>query len=81
MVLMQKNFILHDYRYNKNQILLVINIKIEVIKGEKNNDKLNFELNQIIYDFHHIHFFKVLKFLYENVNLIKEVLFLQFRNN
>ena len=65
----------YDYRYNKNQILLVKNIKMEFIKGEKDKDRINFELNSIVCNFHPIYFFKVLKLLYENAFLIKEVLF------
>ena len=68
----------YDYRYNKNQILLVKNIKVEFFKGEKGKDKLNFELNSIVCNFHPIYFFKVLKLLYENAFLIKEVLFYNF---
>jgi hypothetical protein len=68
----------YDYRYNKNQILLVKNIKVEFFKGEKDKDKLNFELNSIVCNFHPIYFFKVLKLLYENAFLIKEVLFYNF---
>ena len=68
----------YDYRYNKNQILLIKNIKTEFIKGEKNKDKLNFEVNSIVCNFHPIYLFKVLKLLYENSFLIKEVLFYNF---
>ena len=68
----------YDYRYDKNQILLIKNIKTEFIKGEKNKDKINFEVNSIVINFHPIYLFKLLKLLYENSFLIKEVLFYNY---
>ena len=65
----------YDYRYEKNQILLIKNIKIDFINNIKDKNKLNFELNSFLINFHPIYLFKLLKLLFENSFLIKEVLF------
>ena len=68
----------YDYRYNKNQILLIKNVKVEYITQIKEKNKLNFDLNSLFINFHPIYLFKLLKLLYENSFLIKEVLFFNF---
>ena len=65
----------YDYRYEKNQILLIKNIKVDFINNIKDKNKLNFELNSFLINFHPIYLFKLLKLLFENSFLIKEVLF------
>ena len=65
----------YDYRYNKNQILLIKNIKMEFIKANnKDKNKIIFDMNSFTANFHPIYLFKMLKILYENSFLIKEVL-------
>ena len=68
----------YDYRYNKNQVLLIKGTKLDFIKGIKEKNKINFEINSFNCNFHPIYLFKVLKLLYENSFLIKEVLFYNF---
>ena len=68
----------YDYRYDKNQILLIKNVKFEFTKGLKDKNKIYFELNSLVCNFHPIYLFKVLKLLYENSFLIKEVLFYNY---
>ena len=68
----------YDYRYNKNQVLLIKNIKLDFFNGKKDKNKINFELNSFICNFHPIYLFKILKLLYENSFLIKEVLFYNY---
>ena len=68
----------YDYRYNKNQILVIKNIKLDFINGKKDKNKIIFELNSFICNFHPIYLFKILKLLYENSFLIKEVLFYNY---
>ena len=65
----------YDYRYDKNQILLIKNIKVDFIKNIRDKSKLNFEMNSFLVNFHPIYLFKILKLLFENSFLIKEVLF------
>ena len=68
----------YDYRYNKNQVLLIKNIKLDFFNGKKDKNKIIFELNSFICNFHPIYLFKILKLLYENSFLIKEVLFYNY---
>jgi len=56
----------YDYRYNKNQILLIKNIKMEFIKANnKDKNKIIFDMNSFTANFHPIYLFKMLKILYE----------------
>ena len=64
----------YDYRYDKNQILFIKNIKFDFFSNRDKN-KLNFEMNSFVANFHPIYLFKILKLLFENSFLIKEVLF------
>ncbi len=68
----------YDYRYNKNQILVIKNIKLDFINGKKDKNKIIFELNSFICNFHPIYLFKILKLLYKNSFLINELLFYNY---
>ena len=65
----------YDYKYSKNQIILIKNINIGYNFSIEDKKKLNFTLKSFNVNFHPIFLFKVLKVLYENSFLIKEVLF------
>ena len=65
----------YDYRYDKNQILFIKNIKFDFFSNIRDKNKLNFEMNSFVVNFHPIYLFKILKLLFENSFLIKEVLF------
>ena len=68
----------YDYKYNKNQILLIKNINLGFNYSVKDKKKLNFDLNSFSVNFHPIFLFKLLKNLYDNSFLIKEVLFYNY---
>ena len=65
----------YDYKYSKNQIILIKNINLGFNYANENKKKAVFELNSFNVNFHPILLFKVLKILYENSFLIREVLF------
>ena len=68
----------YDYKYNKNQIILIKNINLGFNYSIKDKKKLNFDLNSFSVNFHPIFLFKLLKILYDNSFLIKEVLFYNY---
>ena len=68
----------YDYRFEKNQIFNIKNIRLELNQNLKDKKKINFEVYNIFINFHPIYMFKVLKLMYENSFLIKEVLFYNF---
>ena len=65
----------YDYKYSKNQIILIQNINLGYNFSIEDKKKINFELKSLNLNFHPIFLFKILKILYENSFLIKEVLF------
>ena len=69
----------YDYKYNKNQIILIKNLNFGFNFSLEEKKKLTFDLNSISVIFHPILLFKVLKILYENTSLIKEVLFYNYQ--
>ena len=71
----------YDYKYNKNQIILIKNINLGYNFSMEEKKKVNFDLNSFNVNFHPILLFKLLKILYENTSLIKEVLFYNYQIN
>jgi hypothetical protein len=68
----------YDYKYNKNQILLIKNLNFGFNFSSEDNKKINFDLNSFIVNLHPVLLFKLLKILYDNSYLIKEVLFYNY---
>ena len=68
----------YDYTYYKNQIILLKNLNFGFNYIKKDKKKINLDLNSLNFNFYPILLFKVLKILYENSFLIREVLFFNY---
>ena len=77
----KNNYCSYDFKYNKNQIIQIKNINFGFNFEIKDKKKLYLDLNSININFHPFFLFKILKILYENSFLIKEILFFNYNQN